>query len=252
MGLSFAMLKAWGYLSRTVTLGLTVASIWNQFIVFGTPPLALALLTAAGGVNPLLETFSWVGLAIAAALGFGFAASIYSDDLARGFGDLLANLVSRGLRAIRRAPVHWSGQSFVRFRRDARELLRSRWHWITLATLAGHLSMWVVLVAALRAVGVSGGEVSLIESFAAWSLVRVLGAIPIVPGGFGVIELGLTTALVGFGANNAEAVAGVMIYRVLTVAPPLLLGTLAGATWRRHHPGWQTQAAAETPATAAQ
>jgi hypothetical protein len=35
-----------------------------------------------------------------------------------------------------------------------------------------------------------------------------------------------------------------MIYRVLTVAPPLLLGVLAALTWRRHHPGWQAEVAA--------
>jgi hypothetical protein len=90
-------------------------------------------------------------------------------------------------------------------------------------------------------VNISNDEVSVIESFAAWSLVRVLGAIPIVPGGFGVIELGLTTALVGFGGSNAEVVAAVLIYRVFTIVPAVALGGIFGATWRGHHPSWQEQ-----------
>jgi uncharacterized protein (TIRG00374 family) len=238
MGLSFAMLRGWGYEGRPVTLGLTVASVWNQFVIFGAPSVALVLLTAEGGVNPLLGTLTWIGLAVAVALLVGFVAALASEPAARRFGNLLARLASNVLRFVRRGPVAWGGESFVRFRRDAHGLLRARWHVITLATLAGHLSMLLVLIAALRATGVSGGEVSLIEAFAAWSVVRVLGAIPLLPGGFGIVELGLAAALVGFGAPNAEALAATVLYRVLTVVPPLLLGALAGATWRRHHPGW--------------
>ena len=45
---------------------------------------------------------------------------------------------------------------------------------------------------------------TLIEAFAAWALVRILGAIPFTPGGLGLVELGLSGALVAFGAANAE------------------------------------------------
>jgi uncharacterized membrane protein YbhN (UPF0104 family) len=93
-----------------------------------------------------------------------------------------------------------------------------------------------VLLASLRVFDVPAREVSVIEAFAAWSLVRLLGSIPITPGGLGIIELGLTTALVGFGGGNAEVVTAVLVYRFLTIVPTLLLGLLAGATWRRHRP----------------
>jgi uncharacterized membrane protein YbhN (UPF0104 family) len=245
MGLSFAMLRGWGYQGRPVTVALTVATIWNQLVIYGTPAVALALLTATGGTNPLLTTLTWVGLLVFTVIVVAFAASLFSRELAHGIGDLAAEVASRALRAVRRGPVSWGGNSFVRFRREAIGLLSARWHLITLATLAGHLSVWLVLVVSLRAVGVSGDEVSLIESFAAWSVVRVLGAIPIVPGGFGIVELGLTGLLVGFGGSNAEVVAAVMIYRVMTVVPPLLFGLAAGLTWRRHNPGWQSAQAAE-------
>jgi uncharacterized protein (TIRG00374 family) len=78
--------------------------------------------------------------------------------------------------------------------------------------------------------------VSVIEAFAAWALVRLLGSIPITPGGLGIVELGLTTALVGFGGGNAQVVTAVLVYRFLTIVPTLLLGLAAGATWKRHRP----------------
>ena len=107
---------------------------------------------------------------------------------------------------------------------------------LTLATLLGQLSVFLVLLACLRALGVGAGEVSVIEAFAGWSLARVLGSIPITPGGLGLVELGLTTVLAGFGGNHAGVVAAVLVYRFLTIVPTLALGLAAGVTYKRHGP----------------
>jgi uncharacterized protein (TIRG00374 family) len=139
-------------------------------------------------------------------------------------------------RIARRDEVRWDMERVVRFRNDAVVLLRRRWHVLTVATLAGQLTVFAVLLASLRAVGVSPGEVSWIEAFAAWSLVRLLGAFPITPGGIGIVEVGLTALLVGFGGDDAGVVAAVLIYRLLTVVPTLVLGLGAGAVWRRIGP----------------
>jgi uncharacterized protein (TIRG00374 family) len=105
-----------------------------------------------------------------------------------------------------------------------------------LATLAGQLSVFVLFLVSLRVLGVSAGEVAAVEAFAAWSLTRLLGSLPITPGGLGVVEVGLTTALVGFGGANAEVVAAVLVYRFLSIVPTLVLGLIAGAMWRRFTP----------------
>jgi uncharacterized protein (TIRG00374 family) len=133
--------------------------------------------------------------------------------------------------------VAWGGEDLARFRSRALDLLRRRWHVITLATLAGHLTVFLVLLTCLRAVGITGSDVSAIEAFAAWALIRALGALPLTPGGLGIVELGLSGALVAFGASNADAVAATLLYRALSVLPTLALGLLAAATWRTHHPG---------------
>lgn len=243
MTLSFAMLRGWGFPPRPITVSVAITTVWNQFVVYGAPAIALALLSISGGADPLLNTVALIGLAVFAAIVTAFALSLSSASQAHRVGDYAASLVSRLLKVVRRKPVKWSGESFVRFREDTVGLLRTRWHVLTLATLAGHLSVFAVLVVTLRAIGVSGNEVSLVEAFAGWTLVRVLGSIPITPGGFGIVELGLTGVLVAFGGPQAEVVAAVLVYRFLTVAPPLILGVLAGATWRRHNPAWQESSA---------
>ncbi len=121
----------------------------------------------------------------------------------------------------------------MEFRARTADLLGRRWHLLTITTLAGQLTVFVVLLASLRTLGVSGSEVSLIEAFAGWSLMRLLGSLPITPGGIGVVEVGLTTILVGFGGQQAEVVAAVLVYRFLTIVPTLVLGLVLGPTIRR-------------------
>jgi uncharacterized protein (TIRG00374 family) len=200
------------------------------------PTIGLALLALTGTSHAAVDTIAFIGLAIFVLVLAGFTAGLSTPGLARRIGDIAARGVSWSRKLIRREPVTWDGEAFVRFRNRTNSLLRRRWHVLTLATLGGHLTVFLVLLVTLRVLGVSGGEVSVVEAFAAWSLVRLLGSIPITPGGLGVVELGLTTALVGFGGEQTEVVAAVLVYRVLTVVPTLLIGLLAGATWKRHRP----------------
>ena len=245
---SFAMLRGWGFRSSDVGLAVAINGIWNQLCALGFPVIALVLLTLSGGKNPLLQTAALIGLGIFLFLAGGFAVGLSSARLARRVGELAARAASGVLQLLRRDAVAWDGRAFVRFRARAIGLLRRRWHWITLGTLAGQLTVFLVLLVSLRVLDVPAGEVSATEAFAAWSLIRLLASVPITPGGIGVVELGLTSALVGFGGNNAGVVAAVLVYRALTVVPTLVLGLLAAATWRYHNPGrLEAETAPATP-----
>jgi putative heme transporter len=236
IGVGYAMLRGWRFAPGAVALAVTLTGIWNQFFLLGAPAVGLALLTVAGGTNPLLQTVAVVGLAIFVVGVGAFVAALSSDVLARRIGDLAARAVNWCLHVVRRGPVKWGGESLVIFRHQAIGLLRRRWWALTLATLAGQLSVFALMVVCLRVVGVTESHVTLTEAFAAWTLVRLLGSIPITPGGLGIVELGLTGALVGFGGQNAKVVAAVLLYRVLTIVPTLVLGLVAGLLWRRLQP----------------
>ncbi|MDQ3381627.1 MAG: YbhN family protein [Actinomycetota bacterium] len=233
---SYSMLRSWGFSSGSSALAVAVTGVWNQFANLVFPIVALVLLTGVEQDHPALRTTAFVGLAILVVAVSAFAFALSSAERARRIGSLVARLVSRVRRLLRRDPVNWGGESLGRFRSGALQLLRRRWHVLTLATLAGHLTVFLLLVVCLRVVGVTGGEVSWVEAFAAWALIRILGALPLTPGGLGIVELGLTGALVAFGASNADAVAGTLLYRSLTILPTLVLGLLAAVSWRSHRP----------------
>jgi uncharacterized membrane protein YbhN (UPF0104 family) len=236
VALAYAILRGWGFPAGPVGLAVAVTGIWNQLALLGFPAVALALLTIHQEGNALLQTVATIGLVVFVVAAASFALALSTPRFARFLGDNIARLVNWVLRRFGRGPVGWGGDSFVRFRSQAIGLLRHRWLLLTLGTLAGQLSVFVLLLVSLRVLGVSASEVSAVEAFAAWSLVRLLGSLPITPGGIGVVELGLTTALVGFGGENAEVVAAVLVYRFLSIVPTLILGLIAGATWRRLTP----------------
>lgn len=237
MAASYSMLRSWGFAPAPVGLAVAVTGMWNQLSNLCFPIVALALLTGVGEDHPALRTAALVGVVLLAVVLGVFGLALSSTGRARRAGDLAARLVGRAKGLLRKRPVSWGGESFARFRSQALGLLERRWHVITAATLVGHLTVFVLLLACLRVVGVSASEVSLIEAFAAWSLVRLLGGLPLTPAGVGFVEIGLTGALVAFGAPNAQAVAATLVYRSLTILPTLALGLLAAATWRTHHPG---------------
>jgi len=245
---SFGILRAWGFPKRRVSIALGLYSLWSQAAILGMPAAALLMLTLTGRRDPVLQSIAIIGFIIFFAVLAVLVISLWSERTARWAGNWAAVALSAVLTRIRRKPVGWNGEHFVQVRAEILDLARTRWHWLTLATLAGHLSVFLVLVVALRSVGIEGGQVSVVEAFAAWTLARLLGAIPIVPGGFGVVDVGLTAALIGFGGPGGAVITTVLLYRLLTVVPPLACGALAGSMWRKAHPGAIDREEAESAA----
>ena len=233
---AYGFTRRWGFPRQDVVRAVTLTSLWNQFMNLSFPIVAVFLLTITGAQTAVLATAAFIGVAVLGIVLAGFVLVLVNNRLARDIGDVAARFTSWALGKIKRGPVTWDGGSFERFRANVAGFVARRWPALTITSLAGSLTVFAVLLVSLRALDVPESEVSLVEAFAAWALVRIIGSIPITPGGIGIIELGLTGALVGFGGNNAGVVAAVLVYRFLTVVPTLVLGLLASLTWRRSRP----------------
>ena len=234
IGLGYTMFSSWGFKRSAITLALLVSGIWNNFVKLGLPVLALALLAVAGETSGGRILAAVLGIAALLAAVTVFALMLRTDAAASKVGLLAQRVASPVVRAIRRRPPEGWDTAVRRFRSKTIVLLSSRWQWLTLATFVSHLSLFLVLLVSLRHVGVSDNEVSWIEVLAAFAFVRLLSAIPITPGGLGVIELGLIAALVTAGGDRPEVVASVLVYRTLTYVLPIPVGVACYAVWRRN------------------
>jgi len=233
MGVSFAMLRSAGFARGAVAAAVVVTGLWSQVSTFLFPVVAIALLAAEGVGSATLQLLAVIGVGISVVLIVGGAAVLWREQVAARTGDLAARAMSWVLRLLRRAPVEWGGGSLVRYRGEVLSLLRRGWISLTIATLANQLTGYLMLELSVRAFGIGRGQVSVTETFAAWSIGRLLGSLPITPSGIGVVELGLTGSLVGFGGPHAPVVAAVLVYRALSLVPTIVLGLLSTITWRR-------------------
>jgi putative heme transporter len=233
MGITFRMFRSWGFKRSAVTLSMVTSGIWNNFAKLALPVLALSLLALQGAVTPSRVIAGMVGLgALAAAIGL-FALALRREKVAWRAGELAAAVARPIRRALRLGPPHEWGDTVVRYRNRMIELLSRRWYWLTLWTLVGHLSLFLVLLVTMRHIGISASEVSVIEALAAFAFTRLVTAIPFTPGGLGVVELALTAALVTAGGNREQVVAAVLVFRVLTYLIPIGFGALTFLYWRR-------------------
>jgi len=228
-----AMYSSWGVPGPAIARAVVVTGVWNTFVKLGMPVLALAILAVTDEAGAGLVTAAFAGVAVLAVAVVVFALMLRSDALAGRVGHVLTTVANRGLRVVRRGPVADWGAAAVRFRRDTIGLLRHKWVPLTVTTLVSHVSLYVVLLVALRDVGVSEHEVSWAEVLGAFAFVRLLTALPITPGGVGVVELGLTAALVVAGGDQAQVVAAVLVFRGLTYLVPVPFGALTYVMWRR-------------------
>jgi uncharacterized protein (TIRG00374 family) len=234
IGWQYRMMKAWGFTASASSRAMVVTGVWNNLVNLGLPVVALTILTIGGGRNAALMLAAEIGAALFVVILGGFLLILANDTGARLIGQVAENVINVGRRILRRPTRRTMADTMVRFRRDSTELLKRQWFWLTVWTVIGTLTLFGVLMIIIRAIGINGDQVTVTEAFAAWSLTRLLSAIPITPGGIGILDVGLAGALKGFGGNDAKVVAVVLLFRVIAFVPPIVLGALAMFTWKRH------------------
>jgi uncharacterized protein (TIRG00374 family) len=67
--------------------------------------------------------------------------------------------------------------------------------------------------------------------FGAYTVGRLLTAVGITPGGLGVTEAGTAAVLVGWGADPAQATAGVVLFSLFTHFFEVPLGMIGWVVW---------------------
>jgi len=232
MGVSWAMLSSWGVSTAEYVLYTLVSGIWNVFARLGLPVLALLVLMTAARPGAGLVAAAVVGLALLAAMVAGLSLLMRSESFAVRAGRALQPAVAISCRVVRRPVSIDIPGSLLGFRDQASALITARGWRISVATAASNLTLWLVLLACLRGVGLSQAQVSWQISLAAFAFVRLLTVLPITPGGLCITELGLIAVLTAGHRDGAQVTAAVLLFRAVTYLPPIPLGAIAFLTWR--------------------
>ena len=232
MGVSWAMLSSWGVSTAEYVLYTLVSGIWNVFARLGLPVLALLVLVTVARPGAGLVAAAAVGLALLAAMAAGLSLLMRSESFAVRAGRALQPALAIACRVVRRPASFDIPGSMLGFRDRAGALIAARGWRITAATAASNLTLWLVLLACLRGVGLSQAQVPWQVSLAAFAFVRLLTVLPITPGGLGITELGLIAILTAGHRDGAQVTAAVLLYRAVTYLPPIPLGVIAYLTWR--------------------
>jgi putative heme transporter len=241
VGLTYSMMSSWGFSKSRTTLSVVVTGIWNNFLKLGLPIVALAIVLLqgqAGGGRMIAAVAGLAGLVGAIVV---FALILRSEDFARKTGLVTQRWATALLRIIHRGPAKGWDIAVSTWRSRVIGLVRYRWLTLTLAVVVSHLSLYAVLVVCLRAMGVSEEEVGWAQILLVFAFARLVTAIPLTPGGVGVIELALIAGITSAGGEAANVVAGVLLYRLLTYVLPIVVGAGTYVFWRRNR-SWRNSA----------
>ncbi|HEY2965866.1 MAG TPA: YbhN family protein, partial [Actinomycetota bacterium] len=158
-------------------------------------------------------------------------------------------------RRFRRSRTFDWGEAAVRFRRNTIDFLVERWFRLTSTTIISHLSLYLVLLLALRFVGVSDAEVNWAQVLGVFAFARLLTAVPITPGGLGIVEVAYIGGLILAGRGHADVptdvfhaqvTAAVLVFRALTYGIQIPLGAITYVIWRTNT-SWRKPAPVAAP-----
>ena len=231
VGLSYRLLSQSGVRTADAGFGLAMQGVGSAVVLNVLFWLALIVSLFTNGFHPLYTYAAAAGTllmgsfaAVIVALTKGRRRSIevvrqWSDHIPFLNGDRLAEGVQRVADRLK----DLAGQ---------KELLRQAVLWAAANWLLDAACLFVFIIAL-------HGYVSPINLLVAYGLANILAVIPITPGGLGIIETILITALHGFGVPLPVASPAVLGYRVVNFWLPIPFGGISYMSLRFESLSWR-------------
>jgi uncharacterized protein (TIRG00374 family) len=221
-GLGYRLLTNEGVSGSDAGLALAIQGIGSALVLNAILWMALIVSIPLTGFNPIYATAAIIGaLLLAAFAGLVFFLTKGEERAAIVFRNLVTRLPFLKQSAADTADrvVHQIAAR-IRVMAADRALLRRAVLWAAANWLLDAASLFVFLAAFGHIENPDGLLV-------AYGLAYVLAAIPVTPGGLGVVEGVLVPSLVGFGTTRGIAIVAVLGYRLVNFWLPIPVG--AGA-----------------------
>lgn len=229
LGVQYAMLNSYGVGPAVATSAIGVTSVWNLMVTLALPALGLIALVITGNATGTAFTAALLSLVALVIMVVGLGLILRSEGWARrlgGWGDAVM------LRVRPKAAGDSMTEGVLRFREQTVDVVHDRWILLTVTNFAQQLAQFGVLAVAVYGLGGKSTGINLLELFAAFSLARLAGFIPITPGGLGTVDAALVGLMSSFGMDKDTALAANLLWRAATFIPQVVIGIVTFLIWR--------------------
>jgi uncharacterized protein (TIRG00374 family) len=218
-GIGYRLFTAEGIKGNDAAVMMATKGLGSTVVLNVLLWLSLVVSIPLAGFHPIYVTVAIIGavlLLAIAALTFGITRGVgRASRILHAVGDRIPGLTGERLeQGLREAAVSLSALG-----RDRRTLAVSV-IWASLNWLLDAGSLWCFVAA-------FGRFVNPVELFAAYGIANVAGALPITPGGLGVVDSIAPLLLVSFGVTRSVATLGVLGWRLVNFWLPIPAGAAA-------------------------
>ncbi len=227
--LGYRLLTEQGVKGTTAAFGMATQGVGSAVVLNIIFWVSLLISIPLNGVNRLYGYAAILGILLAAA----FAGTLilltrgqrHADDWLRRLAKHLPFITPERVSTLLQ---HLADRITILF--SNRRLLGWAFVWAAANWLADAACLWFILWG-------FGAVVSPIDLLVAYGLANIMAAIPVTPGGLGVVEFTLSASLAGFGVPVSIAYLGVIAWRLVNFWVPIPLGGLSYLSLRLKRSG---------------
>ena len=236
---NYTMYMSWGFTPESVSAAMLAAGVWDWFGRISLPVLAVVGVALLGDALWWMWIVSIVGVVIVLVMVLVLARILGREEGARNIAQWVDRMGGKVFARINKdKPDIESG--VMQFRVDLNSIVRTRAARLTASTVFNHIAMATLFTVSVYAVGVTREQIPIPWVVLAFALGRFLVMIPVSPGGLGLVDLGWIGLLtLGWQATNPGIPvdtdlisAGVLLFRGLSLLPPIPIGMISWLWWR--------------------
>ncbi len=229
------MLRSWGFYTDDFARSWLFTSSLTNLTVLVMPIFAVLIAAAEGEISTGIVVLAAIGLVVSAAGIVLVWLMLRSETFSRRVGTLTGRVARWARGVVHRRPSEQDfAEAAVRFRNDLRLTWSERGGRVLAAVLGVYVLNGIMLAISMRAVGLGTDELPVGSIAVVYTLVRLLTIVNFTPGGVGVTEALYVSGFLAVtgGSDESQIVAGVLLFRGLTYAGPIVLGVFALLLWR--------------------
>ena len=236
---NYTMYMSWGFTPESISAALLAAGVWDWFGRISLPVIAVFGVALLGDAVWWMWIVSIVGVLVVTVMVVVLGRILGREDGARRIARWIDRVGSTVFDRIRRDKPDIVS-AVMQFRKDLSSIVRTRAMRLSAATVLNHVAMATLFTVSVYAVGVTREQIPIPWVVLAFALGRFLVMIPVSPGGLGLVDLGWIGLLtLGWQTTNPDLAvdhdiiaAGVLLFRGLSLLPPIPIGMASWLFWR--------------------